>query len=98
MSYHRLTINERESILELSAEEISISDIAWRLRRSPSSTSRELKRLKGHYSPSKAQKKYQDNHHNCHKPRLLDQSPKLRKKSLISSLSTTGHPSRSPIA
>lgn len=80
MNYHHLTINERESILELSAKEISIRGIALRLRRSPSSISRELKRLDGHYSPSKAQENYRNNRRNCHKPRLRDQSPKLCEK------------------
>lgn len=77
MSYHHLTINERESILEFSAKGLSIRGIALRLRRSPSSVSRELKRLSGHYSPSKAQKDYLVKRHNSHKPRLLDQLPGL---------------------
>lgn len=77
MSYHHLTINERESILELSAKGLSIRGIALKLRRSPSSISRELGRLDGRYSPSEAQKDYRKRRRNSHKPRLLDQLPQL---------------------
>jgi len=80
MSYHHFTITERESILEFLGKGLSIRGMALRLKRSPSSISRELTRLPGHYSPSESQGDYRSKRHNCHKPRLLDQSPELCEK------------------
>lgn len=80
MSYYHLTINERESILEFIAKGDSIRKIALKLQRSPSTISRELNRIGGHYSPSKAHKAYLKRRNNCHKSRLLDQNSNLCKK------------------
>ncbi|WP_233210608.1 helix-turn-helix domain-containing protein [Latilactobacillus fuchuensis] len=74
MSYYHLTINERKSILEFKANGDSIRKIALKLRRSPSTISRELKRCNKHCSPSTAHKNYLNKRRNCHKPRLLDQN------------------------
>lgn len=49
MSYHHLTLAERESSLVLHSHQISIRNIALRLKRSPSTISRELHRLSGEY-------------------------------------------------
>jgi len=45
MSYQRLTVYEREGILKLSTKGLTIRGTTLKLRRSPSSVSKELKRL-----------------------------------------------------
>lgn len=78
MSYYHLTITERESILEFLAKGLTIRAIALKLQRSASTISREIRRLSGHYSPSKSQKDYRIKRQNSHKPRILDQQTFLR--------------------
>ena len=80
MSYNHLTIFEREKLLKFQAQGISYRAIALKLHRSPSTISREFKRLKGEYSPSRAQRNYERKRKKCHKPRLLDQDSTLRDK------------------
>ena len=70
MSYHHLTISERESILELQAKGHSMRSIAYRLHRNVSTISREFKRLGGKYSANQAQKNYREKRIRCHKPIL----------------------------
>jgi len=77
MSYKHLTIFERESVLKLQARGHSIRSIAYRLKRSPSTISREIRRCKGNYSPSEAENDYRKQRAKCHKPLLLDQCEEL---------------------
>ncbi|WP_057878657.1 IS30 family transposase [Levilactobacillus paucivorans] len=77
MGYHHLTIKERESILELLARGLSIRGVALRLHRSPSTISREIRRIPRHYSPSEAQESYHSRRQHSHKPRLLEQLPEV---------------------
>ncbi len=64
MSYTQLTISDRFTLYELHAiEKLSIREIAARMKRSPSSISRELKRNRSnetHYLPDTAQLKRQE--------------------------------------
>ena len=80
MSYNYLTIFERKILLKFQAQGLSYRAIALKLHRSPSTISREFRRLKGKYSPSRAQKNYVRKRRKCHKPRLLDQDTTLRDK------------------
>lgn len=80
MSYHHLTIKEREMLLYLQAKGLTIRGIALRMKRNPSTISRELKRCAGAYSPSEAERNYHRKRQRCHKPRLLDNHPQLRKQ------------------
>lgn len=80
MSYKHLTIKEREMLMLLRAKGLSIRAVALRLGRNPSTISRELKRCAGHYSPSKAENDYHQKRKNCHKKRLLDSHPQLRRQ------------------
>ena len=80
MSYKHLTIKEREMLMFLQAKGLSIRAVALRLGRNPSTISRELKRCAGHYSPSKAENDYHQKRKNCHKKRLLDSHPQLRRQ------------------
>ncbi|MGA3410415.1 IS30 family transposase [Lactiplantibacillus pentosus] len=77
MSYKHLTIFERESVLKLQARGHSIRSIAYRLKRSPSTISREIRRCKGNYSPNEAENDYRKQRAKCHKPLLLDQCEEL---------------------
>lgn len=79
MSYHHLTLDERESVLVLHSHHLSIRNIASHLNRSPSTISRELKRLPGDYRANEAQKRYEQARKSCHKPSVLSQKPTLRK-------------------
>ena len=56
--YRHLSIDERESILSMRAQGLSITQMAAALSRSPSTVSRELKRHPGDYSPHAAQEAY----------------------------------------
>ncbi|WP_156397679.1 helix-turn-helix domain-containing protein, partial [Liquorilactobacillus vini] len=60
--YQHLTINDREMILEGLAQSKTIREIARKLKRAPSTISREIKRHMsknaGRYSPDKAQNDY----------------------------------------
>ena len=80
MSYKHLTIKEREILMFLRAKGLSIRAVALRLGRNPSTISRELKRCAGNYSPSKADNDYHQKRQNCHKKRLLDSHPQLRRQ------------------
>ena len=80
MSYKHLTIKEREMLMFLRAKRLSIRAVALRLGRNPSTISRELKRCAGHYSPSKEENDYHQKRKNCHKKRLLDSHPQLRRQ------------------
>ena len=80
MSYKHLTIKEREILMFLRAKGLSIRAVALRLGRNPSTISRELKRCAGNYSPSKADNDYHQKRQNCHKKRLLDSDPQLRRQ------------------
>lgn len=57
MSYHHLTLAERESILVLHSHQLSIRNIALRLKRSPCTISRKLHRLSGEYKACEAQRR-----------------------------------------
>lgn len=70
LCYNHLTINKRESILLLRAQHYSVRKIAEALNRSPSTISRELRRNKCQnkpfrYSPSFAQKRYEQRRLKC---------------------------------
>lgn len=80
MSYIHLTIKEREMLMCLKVNGLSIRAIALRLGRSPSTISRELKRCSGNYSASDAERDYHKKRQNCHKPLLLDLHPQLCQK------------------
>ncbi len=80
MSYKHLTIKEREILMFLRTKGLSIRAVALRLERNPSTISRELKRCAGNYSPSKADNDYHQKRQNCHKKRLLDSHPQLRRQ------------------
>lgn len=80
MSYKHLTIKEREILMFLRTKGLSIRAVALRLGRNPSTISRELKRCAGNYSPSKADNDYHQKRQNCHKKRLLDSHPQLRRQ------------------
>ncbi|GEK29687.1 IS30 family transposase [Furfurilactobacillus siliginis] len=81
MSYHHLTIYERESILIGRIRGDSIRKIAQKLQRNPSTILREIRRGRSgrhEYSPTRAQNKYLRLRKKCHKPALLPLDPKLR--------------------
>ena len=78
MSYHHLTLDERECILVLRSHQLSIRNIALRLQRSPSTISRELRRLPGEYKACEAQANYQIARLRSHKPSILSNAPTLR--------------------
>ena len=78
MSYHHLTISERESILELQARGHTMRSIAIRLHRNVSTISREFRRLDSKYSANQAQKNYRQRRRRCHKPHILSQQTDLR--------------------
>ena len=80
MSYYHLTLDERESILVLHSHQLSIRNIALRLKRSPSTISRELRRLSGEYKACEAQADYQAARLRSHKPSILSNAPALRTK------------------
>lgn len=58
--YHHLTIDERESLAIMLAQGHSQRTIAAKLKRSPSTLSRELGRNDDDYRPSKAQTQYHE--------------------------------------
>lgn len=79
LCYNHLSINERESILLLRAQHYSVRKIAEALNRSPSTISRELRRNKCQnkpfrYSPSFAQKKYEQRRLKCRRTYRLHSS------------------------
>ncbi|WP_173021223.1 IS30 family transposase [Secundilactobacillus folii] len=80
MSYHHLTLDERESILVLRSHHLTIRNIALRLKRSPSTISRELRRLSGEYKACIAQGNYQTARTHLHKPSILSKAPAFRTK------------------
>lgn len=86
--YKHLTINEREQIFLLYHQGYSMRSIALKLKRSPSTISRELSRNKdlSTYSPSAAQEKYTKNKAKCGRKYLLD-NPEL--KTLVKKLFLT---------
>ena len=73
MSYHHLTIEQRESILENLAAGANKRQIARIIGCSPSTITRELKRnsKRKHYSPSQAQSRYKWRRRRCHRPLIL---------------------------
>ena len=73
MSYHHLTTEQRECILENLGAKKSIREIAKLVGCAPSTISRELKRNKkgNRYSPSKADARYQWRRQRCHRPLIL---------------------------
>ena len=79
MSYHRFTIDERESILIYCTQGLNFSQIAKLVHRHPSSISREWKRQikEGRYSPSHAQKAYSIAKSNCGRKRMLERDHNL---------------------
>lgn len=78
MSYHHLTLEERESILVMHSHKLSVRNIALHMQRSPSTISRELRRLPGDYLACLAQDDYKTSRRRCHKPRILEKHPDLR--------------------
>ena len=80
MSYIHLTIKEREMLMCLKVNGLSIRAITLRLGRSPSTISRELKRCSGNYSASDAERDYHKKWQHFHKPLLLDLHPQLCQK------------------
>lgn len=72
--YHHLSIGERESILYMRGEGKSIRAIAVFLKRSASTISRELKRnqTKKTYSPTQAERQYQQRRKKCRQSRILE--------------------------
>ena len=82
MGCKHLTTSERESILCFTVQGLGIRAIAKKLRRTPSTISRELSRnsKKGAYSPFNAEKLYQDRRKAC-RPRQ-----KLKDEQLISQI------------
>ncbi|HEL1827956.1 TPA: IS30 family transposase [Streptococcus suis] len=79
MSYHHLTIEERESILIYRTQGLNISEIATLLNRHPSSISRELRRHSTGetYSPSAAQAAYRISKSHSGRKRKLEVDSKL---------------------
>ncbi len=80
--YKHFTIEEREKILFLRAQNKTISEIARTLKRNKSSISRELSRNKdafGNYSPAYAQRNYLQRRKNCGAKKLL-LNPIIREK------------------
>lgn len=73
MSYHHLTIEQRECILENLSAGASKRQIARLIGCSPSTITRELKRnsKRKHYSPSQAQNRYKWRRRRCHRPLIL---------------------------
>jgi IS30 family transposase len=58
-AYHRLTLEERYQILALRGSNLGVREIAFRLKRSPSSISRELRRNNNDkYDPKRAQQRF----------------------------------------
>ncbi|MBQ0139675.1 MAG: IS30 family transposase [Kurthia sp.] len=78
--YTHLTINERERIFLLINQGQSIRQVAYLLKRNPSTISRELKRncMEKTYSPSAAQATYQKRKWSCGR-KLLLANPQLKK-------------------
>ena len=72
MSYKHLSITEREMLLIRRVEGLSICAIAKLLGRNKSTISRELKRNRGEYLPSKAQAAYQRRHKKCRAHKRLE--------------------------
>lgn len=79
--YQHLTINDREMILEGLAQSKTIREIARKLKRAPSTISREIKRHQckniGRYSPDKAQNDYKFSKSNCGRKAKLIEDPSL---------------------
>ena len=71
MNYTHLTQDERYQIFALLREDFSIRHIAWRLNRSPSTISREIKRNKARngYFAKHANKLAQARH--CSNPKRI---------------------------
>lgn len=82
--YQHLTINDREMILEGLAQCKTIREIARKLKRAPSTISREIKRHKsvntGRYSPDKAQNDYKFSKSKCGRKARLMEDPSLFQK------------------
>lgn len=80
--YTHLSMEERESILGYRAQGKSVREVAKQMERSPATISRELRRNREEgkrYSPSRAQRKYEQRRRNCRRPcKLAD--PWLREK------------------
>ncbi len=96
MSYHHLTLEERECILVLHSHQLSNRNIALRLNRSPSTISRELHRLSGEYSACAAEDDYHACRSRSHKPSILSRKPDLRE--IIADLILNHHWSLEQIA
>ena len=80
--YKHLNIEEREKLYLMLNQGISIRRIAASLNRSPSTVSREIQRNQIYfkpYSPSIAQKRYQNRRKHCGRKRIL-LSPKVKEK------------------
>lgn len=75
-----LTIKEREMLMCLKDNRLSIRAITLLLGRSPSTISRKLKRCFVNYSASDAERDYHKKRQNCHKPLLLELHPQLCQK------------------
>ncbi len=74
-SYIHFTTKERESLLQFQAEGLKQSEMARRLKRSPSSISREMRRNKeanGRYSAFAAQEKYYQRRKKSVRKKLLE--------------------------
>lgn len=70
--YHHLSIDEREKLYFSLAQGRSVRKIAAELRRSPSTITRELQR-NAEYTPSRAQRAYEERRKHCvRKPVLQD--------------------------
>ncbi len=78
--YQHLSIKERESILKLLAEGVSVRGISREIGRAASTISRELNRnsVKAEYSPSEAEKRYHKRRKRCCRKRILDDPAKKR--------------------
>ena len=77
MSYKYLNITEREKILSFKAMGLSLCQIAKILGRNKSTISRELKRNKGEYSPSKAHMRYLRQRKKCCQQKKLSDNKLL---------------------
>jgi IS30 family transposase len=81
MGYGHLSIEEREVILKMKAQEASMREIARYLGRSAGTISRELARnvgWTGNYRPHRAQRYYQNRRKASKEPYRLEEDRSLR--------------------
>jgi transposase, IS30 family len=85
MSYHQLTENERYQIYALMKAGHTQKQVAYCLKRSPATISRELDRNRGlrGYRPKQAQERSDQRRHEAHKCRKIDEAVRADINTLI---------------